>query len=339
MIRSISTMLAIAVALLAQALAPVTYAHHSHSSLDRNNIQMHRGIVTKYSWRMPHVFIQVKAPNKSGELVVWSIELLHPPGMSDRGWGRDTFKPGDAITWEGPVDKDPDRHYSGLHWAEQSDGSRYLNDTSKAPAITVEPSTDMTGTWTRDTKRVGFTYYPPEGWAYTEKGSELVADFHESQNPQLDCDDPGPPKSTTLPYPIIITRPDESTFVFDYDMRNQRRVIKLGQEIVPGGPSKVGQSIGRMEGDVLMVETMNFSPDRWGSFTGVDSSEQKHLVERYSLIDAGMTLRVQMTLTDPVFLAKPVEIDWYLKKLTDRKPLPANCTVESARLYIEAGYQ
>ena len=42
MIRSISTMLAIAVALLAQALAPVTYAHHSHSSLDRNNVQMHR---------------------------------------------------------------------------------------------------------------------------------------------------------------------------------------------------------------------------------------------------------------------------------------------------------
>jgi len=337
MIRTISPILTIAVVLLAQA--PAAYAHHSHSSLDRNNVQIHSGVVTKFSWRMPHVFIQAKAPNSAGEIVVWSIELLHPPGMSDRGWSRDTFKPGDTITWEGPVDKDPDRHYSGLHWAEKADGKRYLNNTSTAPVMTVEPSTDMTGTWTRDTERVGFTYYPPEDWPYTEKGSELVANFREDQNPQLDCDDPGPPKSTTLPYPIVITRPDENTFVFDYHMRNQRRIIKLDGASVPGERSKLGQSIGRMEGEALTVETTNFAPDRWGSFTGVDSSEQKHLVERYSLVDGGMTLRVQMTLTDPVYLARPVEIDWYLKKLADRKPLPANCTVESARLYIEAGYQ
>jgi hypothetical protein len=326
-------------ALMSLALMQVSHAHHSHASLDRNNIQQHRGVVTKYSWRMPHVFIQAEAPNPDGKLVTWSIELLHPPGMKDRGWSRDSFKPGDTITWEGPVDKDPDRYYAGLHWAEKADGTRLLNDTSTVPVVTVEPSTDLTGTWTRDTKRVGFTYYPPEDWPYTQKGKELVAQFEETQNPQLDCEDPGPPKSTTLPYPIVISRPAADTFVFDYDMRDQQRVIKLDQDIVVGEPSKVGQSTGRMEGGVLIVETTNFSADRWGSFTGVDSSAEKHLVERYSLTDGGMTLRVQMTLTDPVYLSEPVEIDWYLRKLADRELLPVNCTLESARLYIEAGYQ
>ena len=49
---------------------PVVHAHHSHANLDSNNVQQHTGVVTKYSWRMPHVFLQVRGPNRAGELVV-----------------------------------------------------------------------------------------------------------------------------------------------------------------------------------------------------------------------------------------------------------------------------
>ena len=325
--------------LMSLGVTSVGHAHHSHASLDKDKIQQHRGIVTRYSWRMPHVFIQARAPNPAGELVTYTIELLHPPGLVAFGWSKDTFKAGDAITWEGPADRDPNRYYSGLDWAEKADGTRLVVDLSKEKDEQVEPSTDFTGTWVRDTKRTGFTYYPIADWPYTQAGKDLVEKFDALQNPQLDCEDPGPPRSTTLPYPIKITKPDANTFVMDYDMRDQQRVIKLNQALVTGEPSKVGQSTGRMDGDELVFETTNFVPDRWGSYTGMDSSERKHLVERFSLLDGGMTLRVRMTLADPVYLAEPVEIDWYLKKQPDRPLLPGNCTLESARLYIEAGYQ
>ena len=45
---------------------------------------------------------------------------------------------------------------------------------------------------------------------------------------------------------------------------------------------------GVVQGDELVVETTNFAADRWGSHTGIDSSEQKHLVERYSLGNGGL---------------------------------------------------
>jgi len=65
-------------------ISPVASAHHSHASLDRNNIQLHKGIVIKYSWKMPHVFLGVNAPNSEGEVVENFIELLHPPGMKKK---------------------------------------------------------------------------------------------------------------------------------------------------------------------------------------------------------------------------------------------------------------
>ena len=98
-------------------------AHHSHANIDRNNIQLHAGVVSEYGWTMPHVYLKVMAPNPQGEIVEYSIELLHPPGMLQRGWDADTFAPGDPITWEGASDRDPSRYYSGLNWAEKGDGA------------------------------------------------------------------------------------------------------------------------------------------------------------------------------------------------------------------------
>jgi len=87
---------------------------HSHASLNRNNIQLNKGMVSKYSWKMPHVFFRVNAPNSEGKVVEYFIEMLHSPGMKEKGWNRDSFKPGDIIIWQGPADKNPDRYYSGL---------------------------------------------------------------------------------------------------------------------------------------------------------------------------------------------------------------------------------
>jgi hypothetical protein len=319
---------------------PVVYAHHSHANLDRDDIQQHTGVVTKYSWRMPHVFLQVRGPNQAGDLVDWSIELLHPPGMIQWGWTQGSFKPGDRITWVGAMDKDPNRYYSGLLWAEKADGTRLYNngsDQTRAEAP-VAPSTDFTGLWVRD-RRVGFTYMPPADWPYSERAKALVARFDETQNPQLDCENPGPPKSTLLPYPIKISRPEDGVIILDYELRDQQRVFRLNQPMIPAPPSKIGQSKAWMEGDELVVETANFVADRWGSHTGVDSSEQKHLLERFSLIGGGLTLRIRMTLTDPVYLTEPVEIDYYMRKIADRELVSADCTLESARFFVEAGFE
>jgi hypothetical protein len=57
-----------------------------------------------------------------------------------------------------------------------------------------------------------------------------------------------------------------------------------------------GDSIGRWEGDTLVVDTTNFSPRT--TFRG--SGTKLHLIERFSLSDAN-TLRYQFTIDDPSF--------------------------------------
>ena len=116
------------------------------------------------------------------------------------------------------------------------------------------------------------------------------------------------------------------------------RVIHLNGTGEPGEPSRLGFSTGRFEGEELVVETTNFIADRWGTHTGIDSSEQKHLVERFRLSEDGLHLYAEITVTDPVYLAEPVtfEHEWY--KLADREVIQAPCTMEAAQLYLEAGY-
>jgi hypothetical protein len=100
----------------------------------------------------------------------------------------------------------------------------------------------------------------------------------------------------------------------------------------------MGHSVGWFEGDQLVVETSNFIADTWGSHTGVDSSAQKQLLERYSLTNGGLGLMVEITLTDPVYLTQPVTFNHYWKKLPDRELVQAPCTLESSQLWIEGGY-
>jgi hypothetical protein len=312
-------------------------AHHSHASLNMDDVRTYSGVVTRYSWTMPHVFIKVKGPDESGNIVEYSIELQHPPAMAKVGWSKTSFKAGDRITWEGPHDRDPGRHYTGLTWAERGDGTRFNFDEKALGEI--KPSTDFTGLWKRSDVG-GFKphYRPPEGWPLTAKGQAMVDAFKEDQNPMVTCGNPGPPKSMIVPYPVMITRPDDKTFIFERELMSEVRVVHLDRDHAPGEPSSLGHSTAWFDGDDLVVETTHFVADPWGTHTGIDSSDQKHLVERFSLSEDGLYLTAEITVTDPVFLAEPVTFSHRWVKLADREVIQAPCTMEAAQLYLEAGY-
>ena len=77
--------------------------------------------------------------------------------------------------------------------------------------------------------------------------------------------------------------------------------------------------------------------DRWGTRTGISSSDKKHLVARLPLSDDGLFLMVEITVTDPVYFTEPVVFNHRWKKLADREVIQAPCTMESALLYLKGG--
>jgi hypothetical protein len=64
-------------------------------------------------------------------------------------------------------------------------------------------------------------------------------------------------------------------------------------------PSRAGHSIGRWDGDTLVVDTVAFEP---GSLAGaVAHSAELHVVERFTLDAEPLALRREYVASDPVY--------------------------------------
>jgi hypothetical protein len=66
----------------------------------------------------------------------------------------------------------------------------------------------------------------------------------------------------------------------------------------------MGNSIGRWDGDTLVVDTVGMRNEPWLDGDGHVSSKQLHMEERFQRLDHD-TMRVDVTLTDPIAFTKP----------------------------------
>ncbi|MCH8268208.1 MAG: hypothetical protein IH846_11875 [Acidobacteria bacterium] len=78
-----------------------------------------------------------------------------------------------------------------------------------------------------------------------------------------------------------------------------------------------GHSIGRWDGDTLVVDTIGIRDESWLDQGGHEHSTQLHVVERLRRVDAE-TLEIERTLTDPIALAKPFTTRVALKFAPDK---------------------
>jgi hypothetical protein len=88
----------VVVGLLAVSLS--LFAHHGAASYDTSKTITVTGTVTDYVWANPHVFVKVDAKDESGNMVHWNIEAWNPVTQANRGWSKNTFKPGDEVVIE-----------------------------------------------------------------------------------------------------------------------------------------------------------------------------------------------------------------------------------------------
>jgi len=73
------------------------FAHHGNASYDATKTVTVKGTVTDYVWRNPHVFVKLDAKDGGGNTVHWIVEAQNPVSMTQIGWSKDTFKPGDEV--------------------------------------------------------------------------------------------------------------------------------------------------------------------------------------------------------------------------------------------------
>jgi len=76
-------------------------AHHSRAGYDqaKEKLTTINGVVAEVIWRNPHVYLTWDAKDEKGAVVRWTGEFSSPATMLSEGLSRDTFKPGDPLTF------------------------------------------------------------------------------------------------------------------------------------------------------------------------------------------------------------------------------------------------
>jgi hypothetical protein len=98
----------------------------------------------------------------------------------------------------------------------------------------------------------------------------------------------------------------------------------------------MGFSVGRWDGEELVVESEGFNDATWLDFGGHPHTEALHITERYRRVDFGHIQR-RITLTDPKTFTKPITLSSDLNLVPDTELLEYVCAETPRDRYSLSG--
>ncbi len=164
-------------------------------------------------------------------------------------------------------------------------------------------------------------------WA-TQAFTERMNNFGKDDPASIGCQPFGPRDifGTGLPEAArakIVQTP--ALVVILHENLSYRQVFLDGRKLPAApNPSFMGSSVGRWEGDELVIESAGFKDSTWLDFGGHPHSEAMRLTERYRRVDFGHIQR-RITLTDPQTFNKPITFSSDLTLVPDTELLEYVC--------------
>ena len=189
--------------------------------------------------------------------------------------------------WAYAIDRSPavlKKEVNGTVTIEKIDQSARYGDVSSVRG--VRPSTRTPS-------------YKPELLAKVKD----LADHQSKTDPVFYCGKPGVPRIG--PPRKVVQLPNEMIFLYEDISGDPYRVIPTdGRPHRPrANPSHYGDSVGRWEGDVLVIDVRNFVDDSWFGEEGYFHSDAMRVTER--IWKDGDNLVWQATVDDPTVLTAP----------------------------------
>src|SRR5256714_3163055 len=96
----------------------------------------------------------------------------------------------------------------------------------------------------------------------------------------------------------FIQTPQQVWMVFSGDQQVRRVYLNAPHSAKPKS-SWYGESVGRYEGDTLVVDTIGLNDKTFVDYYRTPHTEKLHVVERWKLAEDGKILEAQFTVTDP----------------------------------------
>lgn len=317
--------------LCALATPPAALGHHSFAEIEGGVDQELTGEVVRVQWRNPHVRLGILVQEAGGTGAVWDLEGGDLNSLSRAGVTGDLVQLGQVVRVAGTTSTRRERYLAlsnvllpdgreilmlsseGPRWSNVVIGGR-RTDYAR-PAEFIAPVNDIFRVWTTvETTPPDFATDPPLTPAarVAYEAFDPIAD-----DPVLRCVKPGMPEALSYigPHPIEFLERDDGDIVLRIESDDNVRIIHMGDDARPDDQplTPLGYSVGRWEGDVLVVTTTRVG---WPYFkvhglVAAPQSEDVEIVERFVLDRAEGELSWGFTVDDPTTFTEPVTAERY----------------------------
>ena len=204
-------------------------------------------------------------------------------------------------------------------------GSAAAQDSLETPRLAdgrpnLGPLADGNGFWDRGSgPMVGGASYPPPDQIPFKPWARAVYEYRQQtlarDDPHARCAPPGGPRQFAVPFGLQIVQVPRAQRIYILSGGSTRpwREIYMDGRAHPEGdylnPSYFGHSVGRWEGDTLVIDTVGFNERFWIHREGFPHTKALHLIERISRPDL-MTLNYEITIDDPYAYEEPWTTRW-----------------------------
>lgn len=162
--------------------------------------------------------------------------------------------------------------------------------------------------------------YKPEALAKkTENAAKRLAADPMNRyvgDPEAKCFLPGVPRATYMPFPFQIVQ-STNKILITYEYANAARIIHMDKVDPAPADSWMGHSVGRWDGNTLVVDVTALNGYQWLDRAGNFLTETAHVVERY--MPAGRDhILYEATIEDPSIFTRPWRISMPLYRRIDK---------------------
>ena len=325
------------------ALVPLlTLGHHSFTEYDSSVVRELQGEVVRVSWRNPHVLMTLRTENADGTEAVWDLEAQDVNSLSRRGLDGSLINLGDTIRVAG--------HASTRRTNNMSITNVLLpNGTEISTRGNPEPrwSTEHIGFVRTSAEEVVAAAGEGQGlfrvWMSAAPGgypAELPltaaaraarAAYDPANDPTMQCIASGMPAAMRLspPHPIDLTDRGDS-IVLRVELFDIVRTIYLDSatNAAEQPASALGYSMGRWEGDTLVINTTRVNWPYFDHLGTISQSDAVETTERLTVSNDGNRLIYELTVSDPATFTQPVTGRWVMGWRPDLAVEPYECLAE-----------
>jgi len=295
------------------------------------------GTVTKLDWVNPRAFLFMNVKDAGGNISNWAVEFGSPFDLEKNGWKASSLKVGDVVTVEGVLARGEARQASATSVVVKATGKKLFVPQPRRPAAAVAsaprwpnghvrlgPAPGGKGYWGTPSTKVLVENIPTkpamndDGLLANLADIDKVAPFkpwaralYEFRQRTLLKDDPigrclppGGPRQFQMPYGFqFVEQPELGRILvlLGGGNRNWRIINTDGRPAAAASEavaSYYGTSVGKWEGDTLVVDSVGFNEKFWMTMGGLPHTEALHLIERFSRPNLN-TLRYEVIVDDP----------------------------------------